>query len=98
MHKASKGIHGRMSAAPEGQIFVRNPEAARALAIRDSLYLHKKYGTGSKHLRKLSSALTHADGHAIDLVDANTGIKHDDVQITAWSRVGDANKSGVPPR
>lgn len=97
-HAAVQGFYGRMSAPPEGCIYVRNPEAARAKAIRDRLAVHQVLGTDCAHLEKLSRKLSRRDTDGIDLVDASTGEKRADVNVSSWGRVGDGNASGVPPR
>src|SRR6185437_13504002 len=94
--EATSGNFGRVSAPPEGGMFVRDPEAAEAKAIRERAAAFEAAGEKiPKHLQKmLDSISVGKDASDIKLVDALTGeelgkVKHVDTQAR--------DAAGTPP-
>jgi hypothetical protein len=71
-----QGYYGRIAPPPEGDIFVRDPAAARAEAIRAKVALFKRHGEPvPEHLQMLFDTLPkqREGDKAVDLVDAVSG-------------------------
>ena len=69
---AVQGQDGRLAAAPEGDMYVRDPRAARAKAIRERVALHVEQGIPvPKHLQALFDELPPEDGT----------VKNEDVEL-----------------
>jgi hypothetical protein len=84
---ATTGMFGRVSAAPEGGIYVRDPEAAEANAIRERVAAFEAAGEKvPKHLQTMLAKVTVGkNASEVKLVDAVTGeelskVKHVDAQ------------------
>lgn len=71
---AVQGRDGRLAVPPKGDLYVRDPQAARAKAIRDRIALHKELKQPiPPHLQKLFDDLPDEDAASVDLVDAVSG-------------------------
>jgi hypothetical protein len=74
---AIKGQDGRMPAPPKGDLYVRDPIAARAKAIRDRVALYKEQKKDvPEHLQELYDQLPPEEvdtNEEVELVDAVTG-------------------------
>jgi hypothetical protein len=69
-----EGNFGRVSPAPDGGLYVRDPQAAAAAAIRRRVKAFELAGKQvPRHLQKLLEGLKGDEGPEIDLVDAITG-------------------------
>lgn len=63
-----------MQVPPDGGMFVRDPAAARAQAIREKVALFQKEGVPiPEHLQTLLDGLPDGDDSAVELVDKVTG-------------------------
>lgn len=99
---ATTGMFGRVSAAPEGGIYVRDPEAAEAKAIRERVAAFEAAGEKiPKHLQTMLDQISVAEGASdIKLVDAVTGeemskVKHVDAQ--GFDEAGQPPPPARPP-
>lgn len=99
---ATTGMFGRVSAAPEGGIYVRDPEAAEAKAIRERVAAFEAAGEKiPKHLQTMLDQISVAkDAPDIKLVDAVTGeemskVKHVDAQ--GFDEAGQPPPPARPP-
>ncbi len=71
---ALQGRDGRTPAPPEGELYVRDPAAARADAIREKVALYKSQGLPiPEHLQHMYDSLPANGNSDIELVDATTG-------------------------
>jgi hypothetical protein len=93
---ATTGMFGRVSAAPEGGIYVRDPEAAEANAIRERVAAFEAAGEKvPKHLQTMLAKISVGKSASeVKLVDAITGeelskVKHVDAQ--------ERDEAGTPP-
>jgi hypothetical protein len=93
---AATGMFGRVSAPPEGGIYVRDPEAAEAKAIRERVAAFEAAGEKvPKHLQTMLDQISVAkDASDIKLVDAVTG-----EEISKVKRVDKQgfDEAGTPP-
>lgn len=82
---AVAGQAGRMQVPPEGGMFVRDPAAARAQAIRDKVALFQREGLPvPPHLQSLLDGLpVGEDDSAVELVNSVTGEHIADVDVDA---------------
>jgi hypothetical protein len=101
---AVSGRDGRLPVAPKGDLYVRDPGAARAEAIRERVAMHKRHGTPiPDHLQMLYDRLPpEGDNEDVELVDAVTGehvaeveMLHDGAQPEHVAEV--AMAKDVPP-
>jgi hypothetical protein len=99
---ATTGMFGRVSAAPEGGIYVRDPEAAEANAIRERVAAFEAAGEKvPKHLQTmLAKVSVGKNASEVKLVDAVTGeelskVKHVDAQ--GFDEAGQPPPPARPP-
>lgn len=79
---AVRGRDGRTSPPPPGGVYVRDPQAARAEAIRARVALHKRRGEPvPTHLQYLFDQLPAGEDHDVDLVNEKTGEPEGEVTL-----------------
>lgn len=79
---AVQGRDGRIQAPPRGDMYVRDPRAARAQAIRDRVAQFKEQGIEiPDHLQKLFDELPDPAAQEVELVDAVSGEHVADVEL-----------------
>lgn len=83
----NSGNEGRLPAPPKGEMYIRDPEAARAQAIRERVAMYKGQGKPvPEHLQHLFDTLPEHEKTDIELVDAKTGRHISDVQVSGPGR------------
>jgi hypothetical protein len=83
--RAREGVYGRIAPPPDGAIYIRDPAAARAEAIREQYALYQVNGLDvPAHLQALYDELaTPATDLDVDLVDAVTGTVLAEVELVS---------------
>jgi hypothetical protein len=100
----NSGNEGRLPAPPKGEMYIRDPEAARAQAIRERVAMYKGQGKPvPEHLQHLFDTLPEHEKTDIELVDAKTGRHISDVQVSGPGRTKLATMAApvepvVPPK
>lgn len=96
---AVRGRDGRTSPPPAGGVYVRDPAAARAEAIRERVAQHLRRGEPvPPHLQKLFDQLPPVgDDQDVDLVDEKTGRHEGEVKLVDSNQIESTPDQGAPP-
>lgn len=92
------GRDGRLAPPPKGDIYRRDPEAARAKAIRERLAMYR--GSGKPvpdHLQHLYDTLPPHEKLDVDLVDEKTGEQISEVEVVGPGRLSPLQEDLAPP-
>lgn len=98
MVDVTAGRDGRLAPAPKGDIYRRDPEAARAQAIRERVALFQRQGKPvPDHLQHLYDSLPSHEKLDVDLVDEKTGDQISEVDVVGPGRSAAPREDLAPP-